>query len=89
MSILSRLTGSAQKTAARSTRTSGRSTSSTSKGKGMGGPRRARATTGRGAPTGGGFQGFGRRSTAGRGRSAPATSNSGLAKLIGSLTGRR
>ena len=89
MSILSKLTGSAQQTAARSTRTSGRATSSTSKGKGMGGPRKATSTTGRGTATGGGFRGFGKRSTAGRGRSAPAASGGGLGRLIGSLTGRR
>jgi hypothetical protein len=86
MSILSKLKGAAQGTAASSARAGGRSTT----GKGLGGPRSARATTGRGAATGGGFKGFGRgKSTGGRGRAAPATSGGGLGKLIGSFTGRR
>jgi hypothetical protein len=83
MSILSKLRGTAQGTTARTGRAGGRSTT----GKGMGGGTGGRST-GRGT-TGGGFTGFrSGRTSAGRGRGAPAASG-GLAKLLGSFTKRR
>jgi hypothetical protein len=99
MSILSKLKGTAQDTAARSTRGSGGRGSTGGRGsggrgsvmgKGMGGPRPGRASTGRGTATTGRFSGFRSRGTsvAGRGRTAPAPSG-GLSKLLGNLTGRR